>query len=343
MTIAPFVFSGLPARVIFGAGKIACVAEEARRLGMKRALLIASERQAGLAASLPGTVAKVFTGAAMHTPVEVTEAAMDIAREHDIDGTIAIGGGSAMGLGKAIAFRTDFPQIAVPTTYAGSEMTNILGETAAGAKTTVRDPKILPETVIYDPDLTRGLPPSLAATSGRYAIAHAVVALYAPDGNPVISLIAEDGIRALAQGLPSANREEALYGAWLCGMVLGVTSMALHHKLCHVLGGSFNLPHAETHTVILPYAVAYNAAAAPEVMARINRALAAPSAARGLQQLAASLGAPASLRDLGLAEADLDRAADLAVANAYLNPRPITREGIRQLLDDAFHGRPVGA
>ena len=237
---------------------------------------------------------------------------MAIVGDQKIDGTIAIGGGSAIGLGKAIAWRTGLPQIAVPTTYAGSEMTNILGETEAGVKITRRDAKIQPETVIYDPDLTMSLPKALAASSAMNAIAHAVEALYAKDGNPVISLMAEEGIRALA--MAGADREKALYGAWLCGSVLGAASMALHHKLCHVLGGSFNLPHSETHAVVLPHAAAYNAAAAPDAMARIARALNARSAPQGLYDLAKSLNAPMSLKALGLKETDLARAAEIAAA-----------------------------
>ncbi len=152
--------------------------------------------------------------------------------------------------------------------------------------------------------------------------------------------MAEEGIRALASALPKGaeGHDEALYGAWLCGAVLGSVAMALHHKLCHVLGGSFNLPHAETHTVVLPHATAYNAAGSPEAMARIARALGAESAAAGLFDLAARLGAPLALKDIGMTEDGLDRAADIAAANPYPNPRPIERGAIRQLLDNAFHG-----
>ncbi len=232
-----------------------------------------------------------------------------------------VGGGSSIGLGKAIAFRTDCHQLCLPTTYAGSEMTNILGETAAGAKTTKRDAKIQPETVIYDADLVGSLPAAMAATSGMNAIAHAVEGLYAVDGNPIISLMAEEGIAALAEALPAGDTDKALYGAWLCGTVLGSVSMALHHKLCHVLGGTFNLPHAETHTVILPHATAYNASAAPEAMKRIARALGAKSAAGGLYDLARKLNAPTSLKQLGMPEDGLDKAADMAVAAPYPNPR----------------------
>ena len=281
-----------------------------------------------------------FAGAAMHTPVNVTEEAMAIAKAEGCDGTIALGGGSSTGLGKAIAFRTDWPQLVIPTSYAGSEMTNILGETADGAKITKRDAKIQPEAVIYDPDLLGTLPAQFAATSGMNAIAHAVEGLYAVDGNPIVSLMAEEGIRALAAALPkgAAGQDEALYGAWLCGTVLGSAAMALHHKLCHVLGGTFNMPHAETHTVILPHATAYNAPGSVDAMTRIARALGVKDAPGGLFDLAQKLGAPLTLRELGMPEAGLDKAADIAIANPYPNPRPLERTAIRQLLDDAYHG-----
>ena len=335
----PFIYTGLPTLVIFGRGKVSEAANEAKRLGMKRPLVITTAQQSSSGQSIVTTTGGVaFAGAAMHTPVDVTEEAIAIALTNNCDGTIALGGGSSTGLGKAIALRTDWPQLVVPTSYAGSEMTNILGETKDGAKTTKRDARIQPESVIYDPDLLATLPPQFAATSGMNAIAHAVEGLYAVDGNPIVSLMAEEGIRALASALPDNDYEQALYGAWLCGTVLGSVSMALHHKLCHVLGGSFNLPHAETHTVILPHATAYNANSIA-AMARIERALGSTSAAGGLYELAKKLGAPLSLKQLGMSEADLDKAADIAAANPYPNPRAIERHLIRELLDNAFHGR----
>jgi maleylacetate reductase len=205
--------------------------------------------------------------------------------------------------------------------------------------------------VVYDVDLTLGLPVDLTATSGLNAIAHAVEALYAQDRNPIVSLMAEEAIRALARALPvvaatprdRAARADALYGAWLAGACLATVGMALHHKLCHVLGGSFDLPHAETHAVVLPHAAAYNAPATPEAMARIARALGASNAAEGLYDLAAALGAPTSLSAIGMPEAGLDRAAEAALASPYWNPRALEREAIRRLLDDAFHGRRPGA
>jgi maleylacetate reductase len=337
----PFIYSALPTRVIFGRGKISEAAAEAMRLGMKYPLVITTPHQSSQGSDLAIAVAGAhWSGAAMHTPVKETEAALGFFGERKADGVITLGGGSATGLGKAIALRTDCPQLVIPTSYAGSEMTNILGETAGGVKTK-RDRKIQPETVIYDADLLSTLPDKFAATSGINAIAHAVEGLYAVDGNPIISLMAAEGIRALAAALPrgKAGHDEALYGAWLCGTVLGSAAMALHHKLCHVLGGTFDLPHAETHTVILPHATSYNAPGSPEAMNSIKRALGSNSAAGGLYDLAKKLNAPLTLKELGMAESDLDRAADIAAANPYSNPTPIERNAIRQLLDDAFYGR----
>jgi maleylacetate reductase len=280
--------------------------------------------------------------------VEATDKAMEAARRLQADGLVAVGGGSTIGLAKAIAFRTDLPQIAVPTTYSGSEMTDILGETAGGEKRTLRDPKVRPETVIYDVELTLALPLSVSGPSGMNALAHAVEALYAEDRNPIVSLLAEEAIGALAAGLPAIAaepadrpaRSRALYGACLAGLALGSVGMSLHHKLCHVLGGAFGLPHAESHTIVLPHAAAYNAPAAPEALARVAAALQAEEAPFGLYELASRVGAPLALRDIGMMAEDLDRAADLAVANPYWNPRPLERAAIRSLLEDAWHGRP---
>jgi maleylacetate reductase len=295
--------------------------------------------------------AGVFDGAVMHVPIEVAAAARDKSRRVQADCCVAIGGGSTTGLAKAVALTSRLPILAIPTTYAGSEMTPIWGLTEGGIKKTGRDLCVLPKTVIYDPVLTTSLPVALSVTSGINAIAHCVEALYSRDANPIISLIAEEGIRALVGGLREIvmqpenldARAGALYGAWLGGVSLGAVGMALHHKLCHTLGGTFNLPHAETHTVVLPHAVAYNAAAAPEQIERVARALGARSAAEGLYDLAASLGAPVSLESLGMRREQLDHAADLAVQNPYYNPRPVTRDGIRKLLENAFEGRrPAG-
>lgn len=345
-----FVYAALPARVIFGAGKLASIGEEVEAVGSSRALVLCTpprRAQAEQVADLLGSrLAGIHDGAEMHVPIEGARKARALAAELEADCAVAIGGGSTIGLGKAIALEATIPIIAIPTTYAGSEMTPIYGITEGGLKRTGRDTRVLPRSVIYDPELTMSLPLGMSLVSGMNAIAHAAEGLYAKDGNPVMSLMAEEGIRALAQGMPALveapqdkeARARCLYGAWLCGTVLGNVGMALHHKLCHTLGGSFNLPHAETHTVVLPHALAYNSPATPEAMARIAAAIGASDAALGLHELALKLGVPTALRDLGMKEADLDRACEIALANPYWNPRPIEAGPLRVLLQRAWEG-----
>ena len=289
----------------------------------------------------------VYAKATMHTPVEVTEDALKVLEASRSDCTIALGGGSTTGLGKALAYRTDLPQIVIPTTYAGSEVTPILGQTEVGVKTTVSDARIVPEIVIYDPQMTYGLPASMTVTSTLNALAHAAEALYAKNRNPLSTLMAAEGARALIEALPAITkdvrstegRRKALYGAWLCGTVLGSVGMALHHKLCHTLGGAFDLPHAETHAIVLPHAIAFNEAAVADLLRPIADALAADSAGIGLYDYAKSVSAPTALRDLGMPEQGIDRAADLAVANPYWNPREFDRKQIRRIIENAFIGR----
>ena len=350
----PFVHQALASRVVFGAGALQRLGSEIEALGATRALVLSTPEQAsaaGRVAELLGArAAGIFAKAVMHVPIETAREARDEARRLGADCAVAIGGGSTTGLGKAIALDSGLPIIAIPTTYAGSEMTSIYGLTEAGVKKTGRDLRVLPRTVIYDPELSLTLPIGLTVTSGLNAIAHAAEGLYAFDGNPIVALMAEEGIRAIAAALPRLwaapqdldARGDALYGAWLCGSVLGAVAMGLHHKLCHTLGGSFNLPHAEVHTVVLPHALAYNASHAPEAMRRIARALGSAGAAAGLFDLARRHGAPVALKDIGMPADGLDRAADLAVQTPYPNPRPLERAAIRELLQHAFDGvRPA--
>ncbi len=347
-----FVHEALPGRVVFGEGALSGIGDELERLGARRALVLSTPGRRPLAEDVGGRLgdrlAGIFDGAAMHVPLDVAEAGRRAAEEARADCCVAVGGGSTIGLGKAIALTSGRPVIAIPTTYSGSEMTPVWGLTERGAKRTGRDLRVLPRVVLYDPILTLSLPPRVAGPSGMNAIAHCVEALYARNANPIVSIMAEEGVRALASALPAVVRDpsdlkpraEALYGAWLAGACLGAAGVALHHKLCHVLGGSFGLPHAETHAVVLPHAVAYNAPAAGEAMRRVARALGADDAAAALFDLARRLGAPTSLADLGLAEADLERAAVLATENPYWNPRPIDRAAVLSILRDAYAGRP---
>jgi alcohol dehydrogenase class IV len=344
----------MPSRVVFGAGSIEHLEREIDLLGARRAIVLSTPQQReqaeALAERLGQRVAGVFAKAVMHVPVETAREAREYAQRLGADCAVAIGGGSTTGLGKAIALTSSLPILAVPTTYAGSEMTPIYGLTEAGLKKTGRDLRVLPKTVIYDPALTLSLPASLSVTSGINAIAHAAEGLYAQDANPVISLMAEEGIRALAQGIGKVAeqpddldaRGDCLYGAWLCGAVLGSVGMALHHKLCHTLGGTFNLPHAETHTIVLPHALAYNRDAAPQAMKRIARALGTTDAAQGAFELARSNGVPTALKDIGFKETDIDIALDIALENPYWNPRPVERAPLRALLEAAYEGRAPG-
>lgn len=341
-------------RVLFGVGSRNTVADEVRRLGCSRALILSTPPQSSsaldLAAGLNDMLAGVFSRAAMHTPVEVTEDALRHVQEINADCIVAIGGGSTTGLGKAIAYRMNLPQIVIPTTYAGSEATPILGQTEDGVKTTLTDRKVLPEVILYDPELVATLPVGMTVTSALNAMAHAAEALYARDKSEDSSQLAIDGLTSFVKSLPKvlldpedlAAREETQRGAWACGAVLGRVGMALHHKLCHTLGGSFELPHAETHAIILPHAIHYNAQAVPGLLAPVTDLLDGSSPGMALWQFAKSMGAPLALRDLGLQAQDLDRVAEIATRNPYWNPREVTANGIRALLEKAWTGEAPG-
>jgi maleylacetate reductase len=346
-----FVYNQSPSRVVFGPGSFDRLREEVERLGVRCALLLCTPGRRQLAADaedkLGSLAAGVYAQAVMHVPTDTVRKAVVEAQRVKADCTVAVGGGSTIGLAKAIALDIGLPSIAVPTTYAGSEMTTIYGLTEGGVKRTGRDPRVMPKTTIYDPLLTRQLPPSVVGPSGLNAMAHCVEALYASDANPVTSMMAEEGIRTLARSIPDVvadplnidARSKALYGAWLAGCSLGTVGMALHHKLCHTLGGTFNLPHAETHAAILPHVVRYNSSHAVAAMARIAGALGDVDPAHGLFRLLQVVGAPISLKALGLKESELDRAAELATQNPYFNPRPVDRVSIRNLLENAYQGK----
>jgi maleylacetate reductase len=348
--MTPFIYTGIARAGPVGSGTLSKLSTEIQRLGCSRAVLLStpgrSEEIHNLAQQIDGLCAGVFAEARMHTPVAITEQALAAVRLWGGDCTVAFGGGSAIGLGKAIALRTDLPQIAIPTTYAGSEATQVLGETQHGKKTTQRSLAVLPEVILYDVDLTLSLPANITAVSGLNALAHSVEAVYGPDANPLTSTIAIEGIRTLKAALPDlmdnpGNRDaraSALYGAWLSGVCLASVRMGLYHRLCHILGGTFNLPHAQTHAVLLPYAVAYNAEYIAHAMRALGRVLGASDVARSLFELRARLGAPPSLHQLGLSRDAIVCAADLALAEPYEGPRPLEMAAVVSLLEDAYQG-----
>jgi maleylacetate reductase len=346
---SPFVYQSAPSRILFGAGTVTQLADEVQKLRCKRVLVLSTPFQKGDAAQLESKLgalaAGVFSDATMHTPVDVTDRALAAFEAAGADGIVSIGGGSTIGLGKAMSWRNKAPHLVVATTYAGSEVTDILGQTENGVKTTIRDPAIRPEAVIYDANLTLDLPVSMSVSSGLNAMAHAIEGLYARDRNPMTSLMAVEAIRALKTALPRITnapddadaRSDALYGSWLCGVVLGSVGMSLHHKLCHTLGGTLNLPHAETHAILLPHTAAFNAVTAHKELGPAT-SLFGGDLGGGLFDFAKSLGAPLALRDLGVSTEDLEKVADMAVKNPYWNPREITRSSVLNLLSNAHNG-----
>ena len=345
-----FDYRALPWNIVFGAGSIRRLSAELEKLGYSRALILTTPQQQNegkrLADMLNVRAAALFDQAVMHVPVATVEQAIDAAKAVDADCTVSIGGGSTTGLGKALALNHDLPNIAIPTTYAGSEMTNIWGITENERKVTGRDDKVVPNLTIYDPELTVSLPPQFAAASGLNAMAQAVVNVASGELNPVVTLMATEAVKAMHGSLPRIiaepeninARAEALYGACLAGASLGTGTTGLHHRLCHTFGGTFNTPHAETHTVLLPHSVAYNANATPDGTRRLADAMRVDDAANGLFELAKRIGAPMTLKEIGVNERDLDRAAAIATDTPINNPEPVTENRVRRLLENAYLG-----
>jgi maleylacetate reductase len=343
---APVVRPASCTRVLFGSGTLDRLRAEVELLGRERVLVVGRHGVDRVANLLGDLAVARFEGATAHTPVEVTEQALAVVRGQDIDCVVALGGGTDIGLAKALAHRARLAQIAVPTTYSGSEMTPVLGETSGGVKTTVTAESIRPDTVLYDVDLTLGLPVPVTVTSAINAMAHAVETLYARGTDPVTETLAIRAVELIARALPvittdpanATARDELLRAAWFAGSCLGSSTMGLHHQLCHVLGGTFRMPHAETHTVLLPHVLAYTAPVAPDAADGIARALGVTDAAAGLHDLVAAAGGPTSLGELGFGEADVPIAAKLAADRPYPHPRPFAEPDVLALLESARTG-----
>ena len=350
-----FAHETLGQRLLFGSGKAAQnVTDEVARLGAKRVMLIAAAFEAEIAKQVTSgiSVELTYDDVVQHVPIEKAEDARRVALANSIDLMICVGGGSTTGLAKAVAMTTGIPIIAVATTYAGSEATNVWGLTEAARKTTGVDNKVLPVTVIYDAELTYSLPIALSVASGMNALAHCVDSMWAPRADPINQALAAEGIRALAAGLPliannltdATGRELALYGAYLSAVSFASAGSGMHHKICHVLGGTYNLPHAQTHATVLPYVLAFNEPAAPEAGQRIAAAFGSATGLAGLNALRVALDAPKSLNELGFKEADIAEAVSIALplipAN---NPRAVTSENLTELLRAAWAGEPAAS
>ncbi|GIH71980.1 maleylacetate reductase [Sphaerimonospora thailandensis] len=345
-----FVHDTLPQRVVFASGGATeGVATEVGRLAAARVMVIAAPAAAELADRVTRgiPVALRHDEVVMHVPLDVAERAREAAAAHNVDAIVSVGGGSTTGLAKAVALTTGLPVVAVPTTYAGSEATDVWGLTEGATKSTGSDRRVLPHSVVYDAELTLGLPKRMTVASGLNALAHCVDSLWAPKADPINAALATEGARALADGLrrvdadPTdlAGREHTLYGAYLAAVAFASAGSGLHHKICHVLGGRYNLPHAQTHAVVLPYVLALNAPNAPEAEARLARAFGSATALEGLQSLRAALDAPRALRDHGLAEADLpDAVTAVLPVVPPSNPTPATADNLGALLRAAWEG-----
>lgn len=359
MSTDAFRYDALPGRIVFGAGAArTALAAEMDALGARRVLLVVTEQELALSRELvepfADRVADVFTDVRPHVPAEVAQDARAAAERCAADVVLSVGGGSTTGTAKAVALTSGLPVVAVPTTYAGSEVTPVWGLTEAAHKTTGKDPRVLPRVVVYDPELTLTLPAGLSAASGLNALAHCVEAMWAPGANPVTSLMALEGIRALAAGLPAVvddpsalpGRSDALYGAYLAGAAFAVAGSGLHHTVCHVLGGAYDLPHAQTHAVVLPHVLALYAPRLPDVERRVAAALGAAKggAVRALVALAARTGAPGSLASVGLREQDAVEAARLVYeavqAKVPAGPLAVDAEQVAALIGAACSGPP---
>ncbi|MFI1329851.1 maleylacetate reductase [Streptomyces sp. NPDC020845] len=346
-----FVHETLPQRVVFAPGGAArAIGDEAARLGAARVMVVVAPSSSALAGTLTGAlpVAHVHHEVVRHVPVEVAGRAREAAARCRADALVSIGGGSATGLAKAVALTTGLPVVAVPTTYAGSEATNVWGLTEGATKTTGVDPKVLPRAVVYDASLLRTLPVELSVASGLNALAHGVDAMWGPHADPIDLALAEESIRGLCQGLPAvksdprglAGHERTLYGAYLAAVAFASAGSGPHHKICHVLGGMFDLAHAQTHAVVLPHVLALNAPHAPEAECRIAAALTAPTAVEGLAALYARLDAPMALRDCGMPEDGIARAVEPILAAVAANAPALTRDSLTALLRAAWAGEP---
>ncbi|MFF7933384.1 iron-containing alcohol dehydrogenase [Streptomyces sp. NPDC007940] len=348
-----FVHETLPQRVVFapGAAPTAVAAEvaEVAELKATNVMLIAAPTEAALAdrvaADLP--VAVRHDEVVMHVPVETAERARKAAAEAAVDALVCVGGGSTTGLAKAVALTTGLPIVAVPTTYAGSEATNVWGLTDGEVKTTGVDPRVLPRSIVYDASLLSSLPVEMSVASGLNALAHCVDSMWAPHADPIDRALAGEGIRGLARGLPAVaadptgldGRQQTLYGAYLAAVAFASAGSGMHHKICHVLGGMFNLPHAQTHAVVLPHVLAFNAPAVSETERRVAEAFGSPTALAGLAALRATLNAPRALRDYGMPEEGIARAvAPVLAAIPADNPTPVTEENLTALLRAAWEG-----
>lgn len=350
-----FTHLAMPGRVVHGAGRVAELADEVAALGAERVMFCCTKSRVPavkqLAATLGDRVAGICDAAKIFVPLTAVEPGREMAADLGADCLVSYGGGTAVGLAKAIALEQGQPIVSIVTTYSGSETTALQGIIGHdGVRVNYRDMRMLPRTLIYDPELMVDVPLDVSVASGFNSISHAVSSYLGKDANPVADMYSENGIRTMSAALVKLAenprdidaRSDAMQGAWLCGMTIMSSGTTIHHKIAHVLGGGFDLPHGPTHAVVLPHSTSYNRDQAPDAMAGIGRAfgVAPEDAPNALFDLLGKSGAVESLRGLGLPESALDEAADRIMIDRYFNLRDYDRDAIRALLQDAWEGRP---
>lgn len=348
----PFRHDVLPTRIDFGEGARHRVAGLLSAFGARRPLVVdglpgvtASEE---VTAALGGLVAGTVTGLTQYITPELVTRATEAYRAGGADSVVSVGGGSAIGVAKVLAVHHDAPLVAVPSTYSGSEATPIYSVVVDSAKQTRSDARACPRGIAYDPALTATLPARLAASSAFNALAHCIEGLYSPRADPFSRLYALEGARLVGEHLPLLSVEETapqaraalLWASYLGGATIATAGIALHHKICHVLGASLDLPHADLNAVVLPYALAYNAPAVPEALVDLRRTWATEDPVGHVRALARSAHAPTGLAELGMRSTDVVAAAAAVVAATQANPRPVTEQGMQALLTAALHGDP---
>jgi maleylacetate reductase len=345
-----FLYQSQAVRVLFGRGKVASVPDELACHQRERALILCTNSSRATAehvrSNAPSRIVDIYQLPPAGDARDRYARLVEHAKAKNADSLVVIGGGSPIGFAKTVSANTGLRSIAVVTTYSGSEMASSWSIGAGKDRFAGESDTALPLSAIYDPELTLSLPPRTSAASGMNAMAHAVETLYGPDINPVVEPLAANAVALLGSSLPKVvdnptditARTDALYGAWLAAAFRA--QAGVEHALAQRVRQTFGLDHSHCHAIFTPYAIAFNAKAAPRAMELIARALGAKAAGRGLYDLNVRIGLPTGLKGLGMKEADIPKAVDIVAAGKFVNPRPVSRDDIADLITQAFHGEP---
>lgn len=345
------VYNATPSSIIFGAGTLSRVAEAVEAHGARRAVVVSTPGRQGLAQRVVSLLGDRCCGiipeAVSQVPIELARRGRKLAAEMEADCIVSVGGGASVGLGKGIGLEYAKPIVAIPTTYSGSEMTGFCGITIDGVKRMHKSLDMLASTVIYDPELSVGLPLDVSMASAMNALAHCVDSVYVSTISPIILSAAHEGAAVLMHAMPRvaanpsdiAARTDLLYGAYLAGAAL-TGGFAYQHGVAHTLGGSFGIAHGLSHALVLPHVASYNMRHAPGQLGRLARSMGVPAIGPAIFDILKTVGLPTSLAEVGFRESDIERAAAITVeTDNGLNPGPVSIDDVRALLKDALEGR----